>query len=43
MTTRININILSDYLVKLLKLPMTFFETKSVGDYQQRLCDHCRL
>lgn len=43
MTTRININVLSDYLHKLLKLPMTFFETKSVGDYQQRLSDHGRL
>ena len=43
MSTRININILSDYLGKLLKLPMTFFDTKSVGDYQQRLGDHERL
>lgn len=43
MTTRINIHILSDYLAKLLRLPMTFFETKSVGDYQQRLGDHSRL
>lgn len=43
MTTRININVLSDYLTKLLRLPMTFFETKSVGDYQQRLGDHGRL
>ena len=43
MTTRININILRDYLTKLLCLPMTFFETKSVGDYQQRLGDHGRL
>lgn len=43
MSTRISINILSDYLTKLLKLPMTFFETKSVGDYQQRLGDHGRL
>lgn len=43
MTTRISINILSDYLTKLLKLPMTFFETKSVGDYEQRLGDHGRL
>ena len=33
MSTRININVLSDYLTKLLKLPMTFFKTKSVGDY----------
>ena len=43
MTTRININILNDYLSKLLKLPMTFFETKSVGDYHQRIGDHSRL
>lgn len=43
MSTRININILGDYLTKLLRLPMTFFETKSVGDYQQRLGDHARL
>lgn len=43
MTTRINIHILRDYLTKLLRLPMTFFETKSVGDYQQRLGDHGRL
>lgn len=43
MSTRININILSDYLTKLLRLPMAFFETKSVGDYQQRLGDHARL
>lgn len=43
MGTRINIHILHDYLSKLLRLPMTFFETKSVGDYQQRLGDHSRL
>lgn len=43
MSTRININILGDYLSKLLRLPMTFFETKSIGDYQQRLGDHGRL
>ncbi len=43
MVTRININILQDYLSKLLRLPMTFFETKSVGDYNQRIGDHARL
>lgn len=43
MSTRISINVLGDYLWKLLRLPMTFFETKSVGDYQQRLGDHSRL
>lgn len=43
MGTRINIHILQDYLTKLLHLPMTFFATKSVGDYQQRIGDHGRL
>ena len=43
MGTRININILGDYLKKLLRLPMTFFETKSIGDYNQRIGDHSRL
>lgn len=43
MGTRININVLHDYLCKLLQLPMTFFETKSVGDYQQRIGDHGRI
>lgn len=43
MSTRINIRILSEYLGKLLRLPMSFFDTKSVGDYQQRLSDHGRL
>ena len=43
MSTIININILNDYLTKLLCLPMSFFETKSIGDCQQRLEDHERL
>lgn len=43
MSTHISIRILGDYLAKLLKLPMTFFDTKSVGDYQQRIGDHSRL
>lgn len=43
MSTHISIGILKDYLAKLLKLPMNFFDTKSVGDYQQRLGDHSRL
>ena len=43
MGTRININVLESYLSKLLSLPMTFFDTKSIGDYQQRLGDNGRL
>jgi len=43
MGTRININIVSDFLEKIMKLPMKFFETKSTGDFQQRIADHSRL
>jgi len=43
MSTHLSIRILRDYLAKLLRLPMSFFDTKSVGDYQQRLGDHSRL
>ncbi len=41
--THINIHLLSDYLKKLLRLPMQFFDTKSTGDYNQRINDHSRL
>lgn len=43
MSAHISIVILRDYLSKLLRLPISFFDTKSVGDYQQRLGDHSRL
>lgn len=43
MSTHISIGILKDYLHKLLHLPISFFDTKSTGDYQQRLGDHGRL
>lgn len=41
--TKVNINILYDFLSKMLRLPVHFFETKSTGDYQQRIGDHYRL
>ena len=31
-STRVNISLISDYLIKLMKLPVTFFENKLVGD-----------
>ena len=40
MTTRINISILSDFLVKLMKLPVSYFEKKTPGDIMQRMNDH---
>lgn len=40
---RVSLNIISDFLVKLLKLPIKFFDTKSVGDITQRINDHHRI
>lgn len=42
-TTRINISIISDFLIKLMKLPMAFFDTKVIGDILQRIGDHRRI
>ncbi|MGX5689289.1 peptidase domain-containing ABC transporter [Arcticibacter tournemirensis] len=42
-TSRINIALISDYLMKLMKLPITFFETKLTGDILQRANDHERI
>ena len=41
--TRINIAILSDFLIKLMKLPIAFFNTKTIGDLLQRIGDHQRI
>lgn len=43
MSTHISISIITAYLTKLMRLPMAFFDTKSAGDYQQRIADHTRL
>lgn len=40
---RINISIVSDFFIKLLRLPMSFFETKLLGDLLQRMGDHSRI
>lgn len=40
---RINISLISDFFVKLLKLPMSFFDTKLMGDLMQRMNDHTRV
>lgn len=42
-TSRVNIALISDYLIKLMKLPVTFFETKMPGDILQRANDHERI
>ena len=40
---RINISLVSDFFIKLLKLPMSFFDTKLMGDLLQRMNDHIRV
>jgi len=42
-STRINISILTDFLIKLMKLPMSFFDTKMTGDIMQRMNDQKRI
>lgn len=42
-STRVNISLLSDFLIKLMRLPMTFFDTKQTGDLIQRINDHERV
>jgi ATP-binding cassette subfamily B protein len=42
-STRINISLISDFLIKLMKLPIGFFDTKMTGDIMQRIGDHTRI
>lgn len=41
--TRVNINLVSDFLIKLMRLPMAFFDTKMTGDLLQRIYDNERI
>lgn len=43
MNTRITISLISDFLSKLMKLPLHFFDTKMIGDIMQRIEDHNRI
>ena len=43
LSTRINISLISDFLIKLMKLPMGFFDIKLIGDILQRIGDHRRI
>jgi len=42
-STRINISLVSGFFIKLMKLPMKFFDTKQMGDILQRIEDHRRV
>ena len=41
--TQISITIISDFLKKMLKLPIKFFDTKMMGDFTQRIQDNERI
>ena len=40
---RVNISLISDYLYKIMQLPVSFFESKMLGDITQRILDHKRI
>lgn len=42
-STPINITLVYDFLIKLVNLPISFFDTKMIGDILQRISDHQRL
>ncbi len=42
-SVRINVSLISDFLSKLMKLPISFFDTKHTGDLLQRIGDHRRI
>jgi ATP-binding cassette subfamily B protein len=42
-STRVNISFISDFLTKLMRLPMKYFDTKLAGDLIQRINDHSRI
>jgi ATP-binding cassette subfamily B protein len=42
-TSRFNIKMISDFLFKMLKLPISYFETRNAGEHLQRIQDHTRI
>src|SRR5690606_18064912 len=42
-TTRVNISILTDLIIKIMRLPMNFFDIKTHGDIMQRMADQQRI
>lgn len=43
LSTRISISLVSDFFIKLMKLPISFFDTRMTGDILQRINDHNRI
>ena len=43
LSTRINISLISDFFIKLMNLPISFFDVRMTGDIMQRISDHNRI
>lgn len=43
LSTRINISLVSDFFIKLMNLPIGYFDTRMTGDIMQRINDHSRI
>jgi ATP-binding cassette subfamily B protein len=43
LSTRINISLISDFFIKLMNLPISFFDVRMTGDIMQRINDHHRI
>lgn len=43
LSTRINISLISDFFIKLMKLPISYFDVRMTGDLMQRINDHKRI
>ena len=43
MTARVSISLISNFLAKLMRLPIAFFDSKMTGDIMQRIQDHTRI
>ncbi len=40
---RVNVNLIADFLAKMMRLPLGFFDSKNVGDLYQRISDNHRV
>ncbi|MCG2460522.1 peptidase domain-containing ABC transporter [Flavobacteriaceae bacterium F89] len=43
LSTRVNVAMISDFLDKIISLPISYFESKTTGDFMQRIYDHHRI
>ena len=43
LSARLNISLISDFFVKLMNLPIAFFDVKMTGDIMLRISDHQRI